>query len=77
MSDHHDRFDEEQKITVSVWAVNELVSDAQTGRVKESRELAEAVIACIRHTEPRILRELKFLLERRGLASRPECDPAL
>jgi len=77
MSDHHDRFDEEQKITVSVWAVNELVSDAQTGRVKESRELAEAVIACFRHTEPRILGELKSLLERRGLASPPECDPAL
>ena len=48
-------------------AVNELIEDSASGRIKQNRELAEIIMACIRDTQPRHLETLKWLLEQRAL----------
>jgi hypothetical protein len=54
-------------------AVNELIGDAESGRIKQNMELAEIVMGCIRDTAPRHLETLKWLLNQRAL-ERPDLE---
>ena len=70
MSESVEVFDEDERKKLSVWAVNELIADAEAKRLLNDKSLAEVISACIRFTEARILRDLKFLLEQRELEGR-------
>jgi hypothetical protein len=67
MGEPIEAFDEDQRKKLSVWAINELIADAETERLLGDKSLAEVISACIRLTEARALRDLKFLLEQREL----------
>ena len=65
--DQHDVFTDEEIRALSFKAVNELIADAQAGRVKQNRELAEVIAGCIRDTTPEQLQTLNWLLKQRAL----------
>ena len=65
--DQHDVFTAEEIVALSFKAVNELIADAQAGRVKQNRELAEVIAGCIRDTTPEQLQTLNWLLKQRAL----------
>ena len=67
--DHHDVFTAEEIVALSFKAVNELIADAQAGRVKQNKELAEVIAGCIRDTTPEQLQTLNWLLKQRALES--------
>jgi len=52
---------------ISIRAVNELIADAESGHVRQNRELAEAVAGCIRKTRLEQLQTLNSLLNQRAL----------
>ncbi len=54
-------------------AVNELIADSESGRIRQNRELAEIIMGCIRETAPRHLETLKWLLNQRAL-ERPDLE---
>jgi hypothetical protein len=62
-----DVFTAKEREALSVKVVNELLADAEAGRLLNNKELAEVVAGCIWHPEPSQLRTLKWLLEQRRL----------
>jgi hypothetical protein len=75
MNEPADALDEDQRQKLSVWAVNEFIADAEAKRLLDDKSLAEVISACIRFTEARILRDLRFLLEQRELEGRANFAP--
>ena len=65
--DQHDVFTDEEIRALSFKAVNELIADAQAGRVKQNKQLAEVIAGCIRNTTPEQLQTLNWLLKQRVL----------
>ena len=65
--DQHDVFTDEEIRALSFKAVNELIADAQAGRVKQNKQLAEVIAGCIRNTTPEQLQTLNWLLKQRAL----------
>ena len=65
--DQHDVFTDEEIRALSFKAVNELIADAQAGRVKQNKQLAEVIAGCIRNTTPEQLQTLNRLLKQRAL----------
>ena len=59
--------DEERELTseeihaVSVRAVNQLIAEAEGGRLVNSKELAEVIAGCIRYSSQNKLRNLQWL----------------
>ena len=60
-------FTEDEIRALSFKAVNELIADAQAGRVKQNKQLAEVIAGCIRNTTPEQLQTLNWLLKQRVL----------
>lgn len=54
-------------------AVNELIEDSESGRIRTNRELAEVIMGCIRNTSYDQLETLKWLLNQRAL-ERPDLE---
>jgi hypothetical protein len=54
-------------------AVNELIADAESGQLRQNRELAEILIGCLRKIDPEHLKTLKWLLNQRAL-ERPDLE---
>lgn len=75
MSQENDVFTAEEIAALSVRAVNELIADAEAGRLRGNKELAEVIAGCIRHTAPSNLRDLRFLLDQRALETPPRAKP--
>ena len=71
MSAEAPAFSRAEKEALAVKAVNRLIADVEAKRLLENKELAEVIKVCIRETQPRLLQDLKFVLDQQEL-NRPE-----
>jgi hypothetical protein len=70
-TDHQDAFTPDERKTLSVRAVNQLIADVEAGRSLKNKELAEVIASCIRHTDQEgDLQTLKLILDRHELAKK-------
>jgi hypothetical protein len=74
MSPEEPGFSDEERRSLATKAVNRLIADAEAKRLLENKELAEVIAVCIRDTQPKSLRTLKFLLEQQEF-ERPDLQP--
>jgi hypothetical protein len=61
--DSKDVFTQEVRKALAIRAVNQLIADAEAGRLMNNKELAEVIAGCIRHTDQGDLHTLKQILE--------------
>lgn len=55
-------------------AVNQLIADVKSERLRENKELAETIAVCIRHTGLSQLQTLRVLLDQHELECVPPWD---
>jgi hypothetical protein len=69
-----DVFTQEVRKALSIRAVNQLIADAEAGRLVNNKELAEVIAGCIRHTDQGDLQTLKNILDQHQLEDVPRWD---
>jgi hypothetical protein len=72
--DTKDVFTQEVRKALSIRAVNQLIADAEAGRLMKNKELAQVIAGCIRHTDQGDLQTLKSILDQRELEGVPPWD---
>ncbi len=72
--DTKDVFTQEVRRALSIRAVNQLIADAEAGRLMNNKELAEVIAGCIRHTDQADLQILKNILDQHELEGVPPWD---
>ena len=72
--DTKDVFTQEVRRALSIRAVNQLIADAEAGRLMNNKELAEVIAGCIRHTDQGDLQALKNILDQHELEGVPRWD---
>jgi hypothetical protein len=72
--DSKDVFTQEVRKALAIRAVNQLIADAEAGRLMKNKELAEVIAACIRHTDQADLHTLKQILDQHELEGVPPWD---
>ena len=72
--DTKDVFTQEVRRALSIRAVNQLIADAEAGRLMNNKELAEVIAGCIRHTDQADLQILKNILDQHELEGVPRWD---
>ena len=54
-------------LALSVRAVNQLIAEAEAGRLLNNKELAEVIAGCLRHAGQPQLKNLKWFLDQKEL----------
>ena len=72
--DTKDVFTQEVRKALALRAVNQLIADAEAGRLLNNKELAEVIASCIRHTDQGDLQTLKHILDQHELEGVPPWD---
>jgi hypothetical protein len=65
--DKKDVFTTDEIKALSVRAVNQLIAESEAGSLLNSKELAEVIAGCLRHTEQGQLRNLQWFLDQKEL----------
>ena len=72
--DSKEVFTQEVRKALAIRAVNQLIADAEAGRLMNNKELAEVIAGCIRHTDQADLHTLKQILDQHELEGVPPWD---
>jgi len=72
--DTKDVFTQEVRKALSIRAVNQLIADAEAGRLMKNKELAQVIAGCIRHTDQGDLQALKNILDQHEREGVPRWD---